>query len=212
MNIPVIAVNNEFNGADLFVGPNSLEQGKIAGEWVDKVLNGEGEVAVVMGMAKTAVTRNRTQGFEDYFTENDSKVKIVDKQNADWDRSTAKDVTATMLKTYPDLKAVFCNNDVMALGAVEAVKEAGYTLNEDFWVVGCDGTAEAVESIKVGDMAATIDTFPYYEGYMAAEVAYRYMIGQDIPRVVFTPSAMLDSTNCDNTAEENLSWIDPEFK
>lgn len=211
-DIPVFAVNNEFNGADMFVGPNSLEQGQIAAEWVNEKIGGKGEVAIVMGMAKTGVTRNRTEGFEGWFKENNKDVEVVAKQNADWDRSKAKDVAATFLKTYPDLKAIFCNNDVMALGVVEAVKEANLELNKDIDVVGCDGQSEAYDSIRAGEMAATIDSFPYYEGYMAAEVCYRWMIGQEVPRVVFTPSKMLDSENVDNTAEENLGWENPAFE
>ena len=211
-DIPVFAVNNEFNGADMFVGPNSLEQGQIAAEWVNEKIGGKGEVAIVMGMAKTGVTRIRTEGFEGWFKENNKDVEVVAKQNADWDRSKAKDVAATFLKTYPELKAIFCNNDVMALGVVEAVKEANLELNKDIYVVGCDGQSEAYDSIRAGEMAATIDSFPYYEGYMAAEVCYRWMIGQDVPRVVFTPSKMLDSENVDNTAEENLGWENPVFE
>ena len=211
-DIPVFAVNNEFNGADMFVGPNSLEQGQIAAEWVNEKIGGKGEVAIVMGMAKTGVTRNRTEGFEGWFKENNKDVEVVAKQNADWDRSKAKDVAATFLKTYPELKAIFCNTDVMALGVVEAVKEANLELNKDIYVVGCDGQSEAYDSIRAGEMAATIDSFPYYEGYMAAEVCYRWMIGQDVPRVVFTPSKMLDSENVDNTAEENLGWENPVFE
>lgn len=211
-DIPVFAVNNEFNGADMFVGPNSLEQGQLAAEWVNEKIGGKGEVAIVMGMAKTGVTRNRTEGFESWFKDNKSDVEVVAKQNADWDRSKAKDVASTFLKTYPDLKAIFCNNDVMALGVIEAVKEANFELNKDIYVVGCDGQSEAYDSIRAGEMAATIDTFPYYEGYMAAEVCYRWMIGQDVPRVVFTPSKMLDSENVDNTPEENIGWENPVFE
>lgn len=211
-NIPVFAVNNEFNGADMFVGPNSLEQGQLAAEWVNEKIGGKGDVAIVMGMAKTGVTRNRTEGFESWFKDNNSDIEVVAKQNADWDRSKAKDVASTFLKTYPDLKAIFCNNDVMALGVIEAVKEANLELNKDIYVVGCDGQSEAYDSIRAGEMAATIDTFPYYEGYMAAEVCYRMTIGQDVPRVVFTPSKMLDSTNVNNTAEENIGWEAPVFE
>lgn len=211
-NIPVFAINNEFNGADMFVGPNSIEQGQLAAEWVNEKLGGEGEVAIVMGMAKTGVTRNRTEGFETWFAANGSNIKVVAKQNADWDRSKAKDVASTFLKTNSNLKAIFCNNDVMALGVIEAVKETDLVLNKDIYVIGCDGQSEAYDSIRAGEMAATIDTFPYYEGYMAAEVALRVMLGQEIPRVVFTPSKMLDSTNVDNTPEENIDWVVTAFK
>lgn len=210
-NIPVFSINNEFNGADMFVGPNSLEQGQIAAKWVNDKLGGKGNVAIVMGMPKTGVTRNRTNGFAKWFAANGSSIKVVEQQNADWDRSKAKDLATTWLKVHPDLKAIFCNNDVMALGVVEAVKQAGLKLNKDIYVVGCDGTEEAVQSIKNNDMAATISTFPYYEGYMGAEVAYRMLVGQKMPRVVFTPSKMLDSTNATKSDVEILEWKDPTF-
>jgi ribose transport system substrate-binding protein len=211
-NIPVFSINNEFNGADMFVGPNSLNQGELAAKWVNDKLGGSGNVAIVMGMPKTGVTRNRTAGFAQWFGANGSKIKVVEQQNADWDRSKAKDLATTWLKVHPDLKAIFCNNDVMALGVVEAVKQAGLTLNKDIFVVGCDGTEEAYDSIKKNEMAATISSFPYYEGYMGAEVAYRMLVGQDVPRVVFTPCKMIDSTNISKSNEEILGWQDPSFK
>jgi len=211
-NIPVFSINNEFNGADRFIGPNALEQGAIAAEWVNEKLGGQGKVAIVMGMPKTGVTRNRTQGFEQWFADNGSDIEVVASQNADWDRSKAKDLAATWLQTYPDLDAIFCNNDVMALGVVEAVKEAKLKLNEDIYVIGCDGQSEAYDSIKAGEMAATIDSFPFYEGYMGAEVALRVMAGQEIPKVVWTPVKILDSTNVNNDAAVNVGWTDPEFE
>jgi ribose transport system substrate-binding protein len=100
----------------------------------------------------------------------------------------------------------------MALGVVEAVKEANLKLNQDIYVVGCDGTIEAYDSIKKGEMAATIDMFPYYEAYMAAEIALRVLAGQNIPRVVWTPCEILDATNVNNPVEANIGWIDPTFQ
>lgn len=211
-NIPVLSVNNEFNGADWFVGPNAINQGEIAAEWVNRTLGGQGKVAIVMGMPKTGVTRNRTAGFENWFAKNGSKIEVIAKQNADWDRSRARDIAQTWLKMHKDLRAIFCNNDVMALGVVEAVKEAGLVLNKDIWVVGCDGQSEAYDSIKKNEMAATIDQFPYYEAYMGAEVALRAVLGQKVPRVIWTPCKILDATNVNNTAEVNVGWKAPEFE
>ncbi len=209
--IPTIAVNNEFNGADMFVGPNSYEEGKQAGEWANEKV-GEGKAAIIMGLAGTDVVKNRTNGFKDALTEADSKIEVVDEQNADWDRDTAKDVCATFLKTYDDLKVIFCNNDVMALGAVEAIKEAGLTLNEDIYVVGADGTDEAYDSIKAGELSATISMFPYYEGMMATEVTTRVMLGQEMPKVIWTPSMAVDAENIETDDATLIGWADPTFE
>ena len=206
--IPTIAVNNEFNGADMFVGPNSYAEGEQAAEWAD-VNVGSGKAAIIMGLAGTDVVKNRTNGFVEKLQALGSEIEVVDQQNADWDRDKAKDVCATFLKTYDDLKIIFCNNDVMALGAVEAVKEANLKLNEDIFVIGADGTDEAYESIHNNELSATISMFPYYEGMMASEVTTRVMLGQTMPKVIWTPSMAVDAKNIDTDDAELIGWTDP---
>lgn len=71
-------------------------------------------------------------------------------QNGDWDRSKAKDVADTMLKAYPDLKGIYCNNDTMAMGVVEAVR--GADKMDEVIVGGTDAISEALTSIKEGDL------------------------------------------------------------
>lgn len=209
--IPTIAVNNEFNGADMFVGPNSYAEGEQAAEWAnDKV--GSGKAVIIMGLAGTDVVKNRTNGFVDKLQALNSRIEVVDQQNADWDRDTAKDVCATILKTYDDLKVIFCNNDVMALGAVEAIKEANLVLNQDIFVIGADGTDEAYESIHNNELSATISMFPYYEGMMASEVTTRIMLGQTMPKVIWTPSMAVDASNIDTDDAELIGWTDPVFE
>ncbi|MDO4620897.1 MAG: substrate-binding domain-containing protein [Lachnospiraceae bacterium] len=205
-DIACIAVNNEFNGADMFVGPNSYEEGVQAGEWAAANVK-SGKAVIIMGLAGTDVVKNRTEGFKAGLE--GSEIEVLDQQNADWDRDTAKDVCATFLKTYDDLKVIFCNNDVMALGAVEAIKEAGLTLNEDIFVIGADGTDEAYESIKNGELSATISMFPYYEGMMASEVTTRIMLGQTMPKVIWTPSLAVDASNIENNDADLIGWTDP---
>ncbi|TCW38027.1 monosaccharide ABC transporter substrate-binding protein (CUT2 family) [Thermohydrogenium kirishiense] len=210
--IPVFAVNNNFNGADIFIGPNPLQSGALAAEWISKKIGGKGKVAVVMGMLGTEVTRDRTDGFNTWMKQHSPGIEIVAEQNADWDRSKAKDIATVWLKRYPDLKAIFCNNDVMAMGVIEAVKEAGLKLNKDIYIVGNDGQQEAYQSIKKGELAATVDIFPFYQGEIATEVALRALAGQKIPRVVWTPLTIIDSSNVNKPSAELCGWTDPEFK
>lgn len=209
--IPTIAVNNEFNGADMFVGPNSYAEGEQAAEWANENV-GSGKAVIIMGLAGTDVVKNRTNGFVDKLLALNSEIEVVDQQNADWDRDTAKDVCATFLKTYDDLKVIFCNNDVMALGAVEAIKEANLELNKDIFVIGADGTDEAYESIRNNELSATISMFPYYEGMMASEVTTRIMLGQTMPKVIWTPSMAVDASNIDTDDAELIGWTDPVFE
>ncbi len=210
-NIPTVAVNNEFNGADMFIGPNSYDEGVVAADWANENI-GDGECAIIMGLAGTDVVKNRTNGFSERLEELGSKITVVDSQNADWDRNTAKDVAATMLKTYPDLKIICCNNDVMAMGAVEAVKESGKTLNQDVYVIGMDGTDEAYESIRANELSATVSMYPLYESQMATECAVRILLGQEMPSVIWTPAMVTDATNVDADEADTIGWTDPIFE
>lgn len=206
--IPVINVNDGLiANADVFVGPKADQNGELAAEWIAEKLNGEGQVAIVIGMPKAFAARQRTEGFENWMAENAKGIEIVAKQNADWDRQKSKDLADTWIKQYPDLDAIFCNNDTMALGVVEAVKASG----KDILVVGVDGIGEAYDSIRKGELDATIDSFPLYKAQIAGEVELRMLGGQEIPRVIWTPQALIDSENVDTPSEEIIGWTDPVY-
>ena len=153
-------------------------------------------------MAKAFAARERTAGFEDWIKDNNSGLNIVAEQNADWDRTKAKDLAATWLTQYPDLKAIFCNNDDMALGVVEAVEEAGTdTL----------GIGEAYDSIRAGKLDATVDSFPFYMAQVAIECTLRSLAGQSLPSCVATPQALISSENVDKDAAEIIGWTAPTY-
>ena len=207
-NIPVLNVNDGLiANAPNFVGPKADQNGELAAEWIAEKLGGEGQVAIVIGMPKAFAARQRTEGFENWMAENAPGIEIVAKQNADWDRNKAKELTETWLKNYPDLKAIFCNNDGMALGVVEAVKES----EKDILVVGVDGIGEAYDSIRKGELSATIDSFPFYKAQIALECAFRELGGQELPRVIWTPQALIDSENVDTPATEIINWVPTEY-
>ena len=206
--IPVVNVNDGIIAiAENFVGPRAIQNGELAAEWIAKKINNKGKVAVVVGMPKAFAARQRTIGFKTWLEKNAPDVVIAETQNADWDRSKARNLAAIWIKKHPDLKAIFCNNDTMALGVEEAVKASG----KKILVVGVDGIGEAYDSIRKGEMDATVDSFPLYKGQIAVEAALRILGGQNIPRVIWTPQALIDSTNVDTDAATIIKWQEPEF-
>lgn len=207
-DIPVINVNDGIiEEAPAFVGPKADQNGELVAEWISEKLDGQGKVAIVVGMPKAFAARQRTIGFENWMSENAPDIEIAEKQNADWDRGKAKNIAATWIKKHDDLDAIFANNDTMALGIQEAVNESG----KDILVVGVDGIGEAYDSIRNGEMDATIDSFPLYKGQIAVEMALRQLGGQELPRVIWTPQALIDDTNVDVSAEEIIKWTEPEL-
>ncbi len=211
MNIPMVNVVGGFaKVVPAYVGPRHIESGELAAKWVaDQLGESGGQVACIVGIPTAGAARNRTDGFVDWFGSNAPQIEVVDTQNADWDRLKAKDVMEVWIKTYPDLKAVYCNNDTMAMGALEAVKGAD-KLGE-IMVVGNDGTGEAYDSIRNGELSATVNIFPFYNSKMSIDIALRILAGQEVPRVIWTTQALIDQTNVDVSADEIVGWSGLQF-
>lgn len=204
--IPVVNTIGGFAQVmDVFVGPRHYSSGELAAEYISNRLGkDDGEVAVIMGMPKESAARARTQGFKDWFISNNPKITVVDSQNADWDRGKAKDVMDTLIKKYPNLKAIYANNDTMVMGALEAVIAAGK--KGQIVVVGNDGTSEALQSIRDGELDATVNIYPFFAGKISVDIALRALGGQDLPKVIYTNQALIDSTNVNEPAEDVIGW------
>ena len=212
--IPIVSMNTYFDGdpyVDYYIGASFFAQGQMAAQWIADQNPDGGDVAVIMGLADATSAIGCTDGFEDWIQNNpDSGLKVVDVQSADWDRVKAQDVTATLLKQYPDLVAVFCNNDVMALGSVEAVKQAGKL--DQVMVVGRDGTSEAIASIQSGELAASIGQFPFHMGKTAVQLAILARENVDLPDRIWFADAMIDQENCNMDQGAIIGWTEVSYK
>ena len=116
----------------------------------------------------------------------------------------------TLIKQYPDLKAVYANNDTMIMGALEAVIAAGK--KDQILVVGNDGTNEAIQSIQNGELDATVNIFPSIAGKISVDIALRALAGQELPKVIYTNQAIVDSENCNLSEEEIAEWQPLQFE
>lgn len=211
--IPVIPVWVEFKDdpyVNICVGSNAYAEGQAAAEYfAEKIGDEGGRVAVITGIASNPITPERTNGFSEYFEKNDLNIEVVDVQNGDWDRSKAKDVADTMLKAYPDLKGIYCNNDTMAMGVVEAVR--GADKMDEVIVGGTDAISEALTSIKEGDLDYTTNNFPHYVGKIALVEAIRTLAGENLPENITTPVAGMSSDNIDTPEADIVGWKDLEW-
>lgn len=136
-----------------FATTDNTEVGKKAAEYVIDKLKDGGEVAIIEGKAGNASGEARKQGAKEAF-EKEEKIKLVSSLSADWDRQKALDTATSIIQKHPNLKAIYCCNDTMALGAIQAVKNADKL--GQIMVVGTDGAAEALESIKNAELDATV--------------------------------------------------------
>jgi len=145
-------------GANIFAfvtTDNKAVGAKAANFIVQQIGPKGGEVAIIEGRAGAASGEDRKSGAASVFN-NTPGFKLVASQPADWDRIKALDVATNIIQRFPNLKAIYCANDTMALGAMQAVINSG----ESILVVGTDGDPEAVDMVKAGKLAATVAQDP----------------------------------------------------
>ena len=176
-SIPVVTLDRNANGGEVVahIASDNVEGGKMAGEFVVEKLNGEGSIVELEGIAGSSAARDRGQGFSEGIK--GSNLNVVSKQTADFDRTKGLSVMENILQGNKDIKAVFAQNDEMALGAQKALEDAG--LN-DVLVVGFDATDDAVASVEEGKMAATIAQQPDLIGSLGIEAADKIIKGESL--------------------------------
>lgn len=180
--------------AQHWVGPNQYENGVRVARYLIETLPDGGQVAVIEGQAGVYAARQRTQGFRD--TLQDTPFQVVAGIPADWDAQQAADAATAILEQYPELKAFYCNNDIMALGVVDALKATGRL--DTVMVFGTDGIDAAYASIRNGELTGTVDSFPFVTGQAAVEVLVRLLEDQPVPRAVYSPQNLITAANVDN--------------
>jgi len=159
--IIVVNIDNKFDDAILadkgvkvpFVGPDNRKGARIVGEFLAKQLSAGDPVAIIEGVPTAFNAQQRKLGFEDAM--NAAGMKIVTSQSAGWEMAKANQVVAAMITEHPDLKAILCANDSMALGAVAALRAANKV--DTVYVVGFDNISAAHDLVKEGKILATAD-------------------------------------------------------
>lgn len=195
---PVVNVNCEYIAdCDTFVGGLQIEIGQKAADYIASKIGEEGPVAILEGVPGTFTSIQRVNGFQERIKDYPN-IEVVASQTANYEVEEGMNVASNILTQHPDIKAFYCCNDNMALGAIEALRSQD--LVGKVVVVGVDGTGDAYKSIEAGEMTATVDQFPQVNGYAAVDVALRLLGGQDVPKVVSTPIEVIDK---DNMAEYN---------
>jgi ribose transport system substrate-binding protein len=155
-----------------------VDGGRIAGAFVVQQLQGTGAIAVLEGIPGHETGDARLRGFRESINAAPG-IRVVASQTANWERDQAFNVTQNILQAHPDITAIFACNDVMALGAVEAIAAAGR--EGTIRVVGFDAQDDARAAITAGRMAATIAQNPREMGRLAMLTAARVLAGETVP-------------------------------
>lgn len=148
-----------------FATTDNVAVGKKGAEYINGKIEAGSKVAIIEGKAGNTSGEARKQGATEAFTA--AGMEIIGSLPGDWDRQKALDVAASYIQQHEDLKAIYCANDTMALGALQAVINADKL--DEILVVGTDGDTEAVTSVENGELAATIAQDPGMIGAKSLE-------------------------------------------
>jgi ribose transport system substrate-binding protein len=159
--IVVINIDNRFDAGVLaeknikipFVGPDNRKGAKQVGDYLGAKLKSGDKVAIIEGVPTAFNAIQRKLGFEDSMK--GAGAQIVSSQSGSWETAKANQVASALITEYPDLKAILCANDSMALGAVAALKEAGKA--DQIHVVGFDNISAIRQLVMSGKVLATAD-------------------------------------------------------
>ncbi len=167
-NIPVILTDRAVDVSDeslyvTLIGSDFVEEGRKAGRWLlQDTPAGSGEVRIVelQGTVGSAPAIDRMEGFHEVI-DKDPRFKVVRSQSGDFTRAKGKEVMEAFLKAEGSkIDVLFAHNDDMAIGAIQAIEEAGLKPGKDIRIVSIDGVRGAFKAMEAGKLNATIECNP----------------------------------------------------
>ena len=218
--IPVVYINREPDTAEeerwasdsisaTYVGADARQSGTYQGEEIVETankgdINGDGKVSYIMvqGDPENVDAQYRTEFSVKALTDAGLEVEELLLQRGDWDQAKGQQIVQDALTQFGDkIEVVFCNNDAMALGALQAIDAAGRKVNEDIYLVGVDALTEAVQDITEGKMTGTVFNDYFGQAHKAADVALDFVNGKDVDNVYMVDYVKVTPENASEILE-----------
>lgn len=164
--IPVILTDRAVDTKDdslfvTFIGSDFVSEGRKAGEWVAKATKGKANIAELQGTPGSAPAIDRKKGFEEAISKYPD-IKIIKSQSGNFERAKGKEVMEAFLKSPAgkSINVLFAHNDDMALGAIQAMEEAGIKPGKDIMIISIDGVKDAFRAMVDGKLNCTVECNP----------------------------------------------------
>ncbi|MCO4315722.1 sugar ABC transporter substrate-binding protein [Phyllobacterium sp. 21LDTY02-6] len=207
--IPLVYVNrepanvNELPEKQAFVASNEVESGTLQTKEVCRLLKGQGKLVVMMGELSNQAARQRTQDVHDVIATDECKgLTIVEEQTANWQRTQGVDLMTNWLSAGIEFDAVVSNNDEMAIGAIQALKAAGRSM-DSVVVAGVDATQDALAAMGAGDLDVTVFQNAAGQGQGAVDAALKLSKGEKVESKVYVPFELVTPDNLSNYQSKN---------
>ncbi|MDB6177010.1 sugar ABC transporter substrate-binding protein [Paracoccus sp. Z330] len=170
-----------------FVGSNEIESGTMQTEAVCEMLDGTGNILVLVGALENESAIVRTRDIEEVIAKEPcTGMKIVDKQVGNWNRTQGADITANWLTTGMEFDAIIANNDEMAIGAIMSLKAAGTDMDK-IVVAGIDATPDGLAALQAGDLDVTVYQNATRQGIESVKAALDMASGKEVPGNIWVP-------------------------
>lgn len=200
-DIPVVLVSNPLPGSFVtYVGADDFEIGYREARYLFENLGGKGKIVVIEGTPAAPTNRERVRGYQRAFAEFPG-IEVLGSGIGNYQQPDARRVMEKFLKGYPQIDAVLSANDGMALGALEALKEA----NRSSVVIGINGILPAVKQIEAGTILASVDFNMFKIGCTATRAAIRHLKREPLPEKIMLPAEIIDKTNY-------KAWLVPVYQ
>ena len=169
--IPTVLINREPTAEQMaaydklvYVGCDAAQSGTFQGELILETanggdINGDGKISYIMiqGDPENIDAQLRTEYSVKALTDAGKQVEQLNLTRGDWDRNRGQEIAANDLAQFGDqIEVIFCNNDDMAIGALQAIQSAGRKVNEDIYLVGVDALDAALNEVENGNMTGTV--------------------------------------------------------
>jgi len=197
--IPLVYVNRMPADKQLparvsFVGSDETQSGTLEMTEVCRLLGGKGDIVVLMGELSNQSARQRTRDLESVIARPACRdIRILDRQTANWKRTEAADLVTNWLSAGLRPAAVVANDDEMAIGAIQALRQA-HLLSSTI-VAGIDATPDALAEMKAGGLTLTVFQNAPAQGRGAIDTALKLVHGETVPSFVWVPFELVTRDN-----------------
>ncbi len=189
--IPIVLASNPLPGSFVtYVGADDYAIGYREAKYLFDKMGGKGKIVVIEGTPAAPTNRERLRGYKRAFAEYPG-IQVLGSGAGNYQQPDAKRLMEKFLREHAQIDAVLSANDGMALGALEALKEAKRTAI----VIGINGILSAVKQIETGAILATVDFNMFKIGCMATRAAVRQLKNEPLPEKVMLPAEVIDKTN-----------------
>jgi ribose transport system substrate-binding protein len=189
--IPIVLAVNSLPGDFVtFVGADDFKIGYAQAKYLFDKLGGKGRIVILEGAAGAPTSRERLRGNKQALAETPG-ITLLASASGNYQQTDAKRVMAGLLQTYQEIDAVLSANDSMALGALEALKEANRTAT----VISINGILPAIKKIESDELLASVDFNTFKISCIATMAAVRHLRHEPVPDKVLLPAEIIDKSN-----------------